>query len=211
MVTRTVEVPPERFPGWVERYAASHPGTRVVSAGGGLRLEAGAGATATVVPLLRYDAGPATAPDDLIAALAEHAAREVPTALLLVRRGGYAVGLACAGRLLTSKVGRRYVQSRTAAGGWSQQRFARRRAGQAHELVRAAAQAWTGLPSGPKAQVLVTGGDRSLVEELRAEPALRALRGLAVVRHLDVPDPRLTVLEDAARRCQALLVTVQEP
>ena len=43
------------------------------------------------------------------------------------RRGGYAVGLASGGGFTASKVGSRHVQSRTAAGGWSQQRFARRR------------------------------------------------------------------------------------
>jgi peptide subunit release factor 1 (eRF1) len=35
------------------------------------------------------------------------------------------------GRLTASKVDRQYVQGRTAAGGWSQQRFARRRDNQA--------------------------------------------------------------------------------
>ena len=42
-----------------------------------------------------------------------------------------------AGTLTAAKVGSRHVQSRTAAGGWSQQRFARRRGKQADELVDA--------------------------------------------------------------------------
>ena len=58
-----------------------------------------------------------------------------PLAVVLVRRGGYAVGVASGDRLTAHKVGTRYVQSRTAAGGWSQQRFARRRANQADGLV----------------------------------------------------------------------------
>src|SRR5699024_5847396 len=65
-------------------------------------------------------------------------------AVVLLRRGGYAIGLAHVGEngrreLRAHKSGTRYVQSRTAAGGWSQQRFARRRENQAEGLVRAAA------------------------------------------------------------------------
>ena len=52
------------------------------------------------------------------------------------------------GRLTAHKVGTRYVQSRTAAGGWSQQRFARRRANQADGLVGAAAEHAVRLLSG---------------------------------------------------------------
>lgn len=66
--------------------------------------------------------------------------RHDPLGIILVRRGGYAVGLAHGDRLTAHKVGTRYVQSRTAAGGWSQQRFARRRANQADGLVGAVAE-----------------------------------------------------------------------
>ncbi len=211
MVTRTVEVAPERLPGWVDRYAASHPGTRAGVTDDGLRLDSDSGAVAVVRPLLPFSPPPGGSDEDLVRRLADHAARETPTALVLLRRGGYAVGLACGARLLASKVGSRYVQSRTAAGGWSQQRFARRREGQARELVRSAAQAWAGLVLTETPAVLVTGGDRPLVEGLLAEPALGTARALGVARHLDVPDPRLAVLREAAARSRALLVTVREP
>jgi hypothetical protein len=177
---------------------------------GGVRLDCDTGAFAVARPLLPFPSAPDPT-EDLVALLAGHAARETPTALVLLRRGGYAVGLARGAKLLASKVGSRYVQSRTAAGGWSQQRFARRRSGQARELVRSAALAWVGLDVTTPPEVLVTGGDRALVEELLAEPPLRDVRGLGVARHLDVPDPRLAVLQDAAERSRALLVTVREP
>ncbi|MGL5852830.1 MAG: Vms1/Ankzf1 family peptidyl-tRNA hydrolase, partial [Phycicoccus sp.] len=102
MRSRVVEVEPERFDGWLERFAANNEG-------GPQRVSA----------VERFD--------------------HDPVGLVLVRRGGYAVGVAAGGRLATHKVGTRYVQSRTAAGGWSQQRFARRRANQADELVGATA------------------------------------------------------------------------
>jgi hypothetical protein len=210
MVTRTVEVPLVRVEGWVERYAATHPGLTVRAEDGGLRLDADGGASASLVPLLPFEPPPGTASSDLVAALADHAGRPLVTALVLVRRGGFAVGLARGSRLEASKVGSRYVQSRTAAGGWSQQRFARRRVGQAKELVRATAEAWAHLPRPVAPVVLVTGGDRSLSEQVLEEPAARGLRALGVARHLDVPDPRLAVLQDAAGRAHALVVTVRE-
>jgi hypothetical protein len=209
--TRTVEVPPERLVGWFERYAATHPGTVAMAAEGGVRLTADNSAAVQMSPLRPFGPDPELSGSDLVAALADHAAGPVVTALVLIRRGGYAVGVALGGDLLHSKVGSRYVQSRTAAGGWSQQRFARRREGQAKELVRAAAQAWSGLARTPAPAVLVTGGDHSLADQVLAEPALRALAGLGSARHLDLPDPRLSVLRDAAARAQALLVTLREP
>lgn len=211
MVSRTVEVPPDRLVGWFRRYAATHPGARPSYADGRVRVEANGGSSVVMTALLPF-APVADSPDDhLVPALAVHAARPTVTALVLVRRGGYAVGVAHGGELIRSKVGSRYVQSRTAAGGWSQQRFARRREGQAKELVRAAAEAWSGLEPGPAPVVLVTGGDRSLCDQVLAEPRLRRLAALGSARHLDLSDPRLAVLREAAVRAQSLLVTITEP
>ena len=211
MVTRVVEVPPDRLVGWVQRYRGTHPESVLSADDGGLLLSGPLGVHATLQPLHPFRPGPEVVADDLAAALAAHAIERAVTAVLLLRRGGYAVGVATGAELVHSKVGGRYVQSRTAAGGWSQQRFARRRAGQVQQLVRAAGQAWAAFPSHPRPTVLVTGGDRALCEQLLHEPALTAVRGLGTQRHLDVPDPRLEVLRQAAARAQALLVTVHEP
>lgn len=211
MVTRVVEVPPDRLAGWVQRYRGTHPESVLSAADGGLVLCGPLGVSATLQPLLPFRPGPEVAPADLAPALAAHAAAPAVTALLLMRRGGYAVGVATGAHLVHSKVGGRYVQSRTAAGGWSQQRFARRRAGQVQQLVRAAAQAWAALPRDPRPTVLVTGGDRTLCDQLLQEPSLTTVRGLGTERHLDVPDPRLEVLRQAASRAHAILATVIEP
>jgi len=72
---------------------------------------------------------------------------------VLIRRAGYAVGLFDGPELLASKVGSRHIHGRTAAGGWSQKRYARRRANQADEIVEAAARAADRILSG--------GADRS--------------------------------------------------
>jgi hypothetical protein len=133
-----------------------------------------------------------------------------PLAVVLVRRGGYAVGLAdAAGALTASKVGTRHVQSRTAAGGWSQQRFARRRGNQADELVRAVAEhAGRLLPRDVTGVVL--GGDRALVRSVLADPRLAWLAQLPARELYDLPDPRRSVLEDAVRRGRAVRVTIEE-
>ncbi len=162
-----------------------------------------------------------------------------PLALILVRRGGYAVGLARGGRLIAHKVGTRYVQSRTAAGGWSQQRFARRRANQADDLVGAVVEHSVRLvpphalfpadggssrahPSRPEAGVtggapgegagagLVLGGDRTLVAQVLADPRLRHTDGLPVREFYDLRDPRRNVLEEALARARSVRVTIAE-
>jgi hypothetical protein len=133
--------------------------------------------------------------------------------LLLVRRGGFAAGVAEGDRLVASKVGTRNVQGRTKAGGWSQQRYARRRAAQAGSAFAAAADAAANvvLPHRDDLDGLVTGGDRAAVRSVLADPRLRALGDLPHGRFLAVPDPRRRVLDDAVRRGRAVVVDVYDP
>jgi hypothetical protein len=143
-----------------------------------------------------------------------------PVGVVLVRRGGYACALASAGLVTAAKVGTRHVQSRTAAGGWSQQRFARRRGNQADALVDAVAghalrvllggnespaSGAAGIPAG-----LVVGGDRTLVGEVLDDSRLRALSGLRRRELYDLPDPRRDVLERAVERGRAVRVTLTD-
>ena len=133
-----------------------------------------------------------------------------PLAVLLVRRGGYAVGVASGDGLTAHKVGTRYVQSRTAAGGWSQQRFARRRANQADGLVGAAAEHAVRLLTGIRPVGLVVGGDKALVAALLDDDRLAGLRALPRRELYDLPDPRLDVLRRAVERGRAARVTIEE-
>lgn len=136
----------------------------------------------------------------------------LPLAVLLIRRGGYAVAaIAGDGRVAGHKVGTRYVQSRTAAGGWSQQRFARRRANQADALVGAVqghlerVLREVGDPAG-----LLTGGDRRLTAEVLTSPRLAALRTLPAREIEDIPDPRRAVLDEAIDRARAYAVAIDD-
>ncbi len=138
-----------------------------------------------------------------------------PLVVVLVRRGGYAVGLARGGRLGVHKVGSRYVQSRTAAGGWSQQRFARRRANQADALVRSVAeQVVRVLPDGMRSVGplggLVLGGDRTLCAEVLTDARLAWLAELPRRELYDLGDPRLDQLRRAVERGSAIRVTIGE-
>jgi peptide subunit release factor 1 (eRF1) len=124
--------------------------------------------------------------------LVEHVLRDRRIGVLLVRRGGYAAGMFDGKRLVTSKVGSSYVQGTTKAGGWSQQRYARRRANQANAAFADAADAAARVLDGQHLDALVAGGDREAVKAVLAD---RRLAGLEPIGPwLTVKDPKLRIL-----------------
>ena len=118
---------------------------------------------------------------------------------MLVRLGGFAVGVFEGERLVVSKVGARFVKGRHKKGGSSSGRFRRRREGQERELIDAAA-AEAARVLGPwrdRVTHVALGGDRAAVTRVLAARAdLGWLEPLAVERFFDVPDPRRRVLDD---------------
>jgi hypothetical protein len=207
---KDVTVPPERLGRWLEGFADRHgessyvaqPDVVLVTAVDGARAEC----FVPFPPLVVDEAQP-------YGGLLAHARRERRVGLLLVRRGGYAAGIFAGGSLLTSKVGSRHVQGRTAAGGQSQQRFARRREKQAREAFGAAADvaARILLPSVDELDAVVLGGDKAAVAQVMDDPRLRPLADLVVGPRLAVPDPRLAVLKDTPAQFRAVRITVSEP
>jgi hypothetical protein len=104
------------------------------------------------------------------------------------------------------------VHGRSAAGGWSQHRFARRREGQVRQALQAAAEDALSV-LGPQVATLdgvVLGGDQHALDTLRADRRLAPVFALAAPRVLDVPDPRRAVLDDAAARARAVEIVVRE-
>jgi hypothetical protein len=199
---RWVDVAPQRLTRWLENFATRHgPWTAA-----GLLLTAEDGATAEL------SAPPGTPPVHDLEALQREAAAPRRLGLLLARKGAVAVGVAVGPELVASKVDTHYVQGRTAAGGWSQQRFARRRDNQAKAAVADAAgiAARVLLPQAGTLSALVTGGDRAAVEAILAAPTLRTLAALRAERFLDVPEPRRTVLEDAIAGARAVRIVVRD-
>jgi len=119
-------------------------------------------------------------------------------AVLLVRLGGFAVGVFEGERLLASKVGTRFVKGRHKKGGSSANRFRRRREKQERELVGAAAATALDVlePWRNKVEFAALGGDRRAVDAvLESDPGLSWLRERAVTRFFTTSDPRLRELE----------------
>lgn len=208
---KPVEVAPQRLDRWLSGFAERHGGVVEVAPGpASVVLRAGDGAVAECEvpfpPLAVHPAWP-------YAGLVDHALRDRRVGLVLLRRGGWAVGIADGPRLVESRVGRRYVQGRTAAGGWSQQRFARRREGQAAGLVEDLAAAAAELLAAPRTALdaVVTGGDRLLLKRLLADRRLEPIRDLVTQRVVEVPDPRRRVLESAVEQARAVRVRLHEP
>jgi peptide subunit release factor 1 (eRF1) len=143
--------------------------------------------------------------------LADWASPPTRLALILVRRGGYAVGLGQGSTLVAHKVGTRYVQSRTAAGGWSQHRFARRRDNQADALVGSVIEHTRRVVLATSCDALVVGGDKTLIRDVLADARLARLVELPRRELFDLPDPKLAVLEKAVRRGRAVRITLTEP
>ncbi len=231
---RWVEVPPERLMSWIVTFAQRHhgvDGSLPVScdpAGATVTFTAADGATAEChppFPPLRPGDGTAAmgpGPDAAAAfgpaagALVAHAVADRTVGVLLVRLGGYAAGVFAGSppRLVSSKTGSRPVHGRSAAGGWSQRRFARRRENQAAAALRAAADAAAEIfgrygPDGLDAVVL--GGDKRSAAGLHGAARLEKYLAKATERFLVVPDPRLAVLHDTPRAFLAIRIRLTEP
>lgn len=207
-----MEVPAERLRRWASGFEERHGTVAVDLAPDHVRLRADDGTLAELeVPWPPWSVPPSTDLGLVVGVLARHAQRSRTLGLLLVRRGGWAAGTCRDGRLLSHKSGSRYVQSRTAAGGWSQQRYARRRSGQADALVAAVVDAVAERLTPDELDGLVMGGDRQLVRAVLDHKRLAALAQLPRSPLLEVPDPKAAVLEQVAGRTLAVRVRLTEP
>lgn len=202
-----MSVPPERLARWMAGFAERHGPTSLASAPEQVVLQAQDGARAELEvpfpPLL------GEGPDAVVG----HALRERRVGVLLVRLGGHACGVVEGRTLVASKVGSRQVHGRSAAGGQSQQRFARRREGQVRVALQAAADnAFRILvPEAAGLEAVVVGGERTAVDAVLADRRLAALVPLVTGRLLDVPDPRLRVLQTAPDLLRAVHIRVVDP
>ena len=232
---RWLEVAPERFATWTGSFGERHGQLAAEASPAVLTLTAADGSIAechvpfppmTSLSVARRPAagGPGQAPGPgkppgpgeavsvgtLIAGVAAHATVPRTVAVLLVRLGGYAAGVfgGSPPELVASKTGSRLVHGRSAAGGWSQHRFARRREKQAAEALDAAAAAAVRVfgPYQGELDAVVLGGDRRTVASLRDDPRVRPYLALATDRFLTVPDPRLAILRDSPRLFRAIRI-----
>jgi hypothetical protein len=211
-MNRSVEVEAERIPRWFANFAERNGGlTEVQATADGVRAAGANGTLAEcVAPFL-----PWWSPDgDPLAALAAHVTAERRVGVLLVRLGGFAAGIFDGVDLGDSKVGSRQVHGRTSAGGWSQQRFARRRENQVDVALDSATEvaARILLPHVDSVAALVLGGERTAVDKVLADRRLSGLGAVPVEpRFLSVPDPRLNVLKETPAKFRAVTIHLTDP
>lgn len=226
---RWLDVSAERFPGWISAFDRRHrsqgqPGDSGVlgtaPADRGVAFTAPDGAIAVChPPFAESFALPSTLadPDEVAAMIAAHARAPRAVGVLLVRLGGYAAGVFTGypPKLADAKVGSRLVHGRSAAGGWSQQRFARRRVKQANEALDAAADVAVAVfgrwSPGSRLDAVVLGGDKRAVAGLRDDPRLASYLAIATERFLTVPDPKRAVLESTPKLFTAVRIRLTEP
>ena len=127
--------------------------------------------------------------------LFEALAADHVVAALLVRLGGYAVGVFEGERLVASKVGSRFVKGRHKKGGSSANRFRRRREEQERELIDAAVATAERVLEPYRARIehVALGGDRPAAA--RVAERLPWLAEKQLERFFTVPEPRQSELE----------------
>jgi Actinobacteria/chloroflexi VLRF1 release factor len=191
---REVSVGVDRLERWVAGFTERHGDTLTTSAPEVVTLVGADGAQAWIdVPF-----------PPLSGDLIEHALRRRRIGVLLVRRSGYAAGVFEGADLVASKVGSSYVQGTTKAGGWSQQRYARRRANQASAAFADAADAAVRVFADQKLDALVAGGDREAVKAVLSD---RRLAGLEPTGPwLAVKDPKLRILATMPEQFRAVRI-----
>jgi hypothetical protein len=202
-----VDVPPERMPRWIENFRARHGDFATTVDDGVLVLRAYDDTLAEC-----HRAPGARTTNDLADFLAV-AAEPRRLGLVLARSAAVAVGVADGAELRVHKVETSYVQGRTAAGGWSQQRFARRRGNQAKAAAGDAADLVLRLlvPEAAKLAAVVAGGDRRTVSTIMSDRRLDSVAALVSERFLDVPEPRYQVLADAVTAARSVRVRITDP
>jgi hypothetical protein len=206
---RRLGIAPERLARWLDGVADRHGAfTDVRVENGTVRIACADTTALTLRAPFDWTPGPA-----LLSGFTAAAREPRRAAVLLVRRGRWAVGVFDGAELVVSKVDTRLVQGRTAAGGWSQQRFARRRGNQTDALVSDAADTAVRvlLPHAASIQALFTGGDRGLVDGVLADPRLRPLAALRRQPAMDVGDPTKAVLLTTPGLFRAVDVHLVEP
>ncbi|HUD35893.1 MAG TPA: acVLRF1 family peptidyl-tRNA hydrolase [Streptosporangiaceae bacterium] len=210
---RRLDVAPQRFIGWVRSFSDRHGGITASLADDGVTYTGPDGAVARcVVPFPPLPTTSQAGAEELAELVAAHAVAERTVGVFLVRLGGYAAGVFTGSEpvLAASKVGSRLVHGRSAAGGQSQQRFARRRENQAHQALAAAADTAAAVFGPYQLDALVLGGDKRAFAAIRDDPRLAPFFAVAVDAFLTVPDPRLTVLKDTPRLFRAIKITLTD-
>jgi len=203
-----VDIPPARLAGWVIRFAARNTGIiEMVADTSGVTITAADGTVARIdVPFPPMALGNR----EPVEAVLNHCAGIGDIGMILVRAGAHSVGICRDGVVATSSTDTHYVQGRTAAGGWSQQRYARRRGNQLSAARESTADAAARVLVGRPLAALVVGGDLGSITAVLDDPRLKKVITLPRREFRDIVEPRRAVLDDVARRSLELGITVRD-
>ncbi len=206
-----VEISASRVVGWVNRFAGRNSGVSdLMASPDQLEIRAGDGTLA----MLEVPFGPMSIGGrEPVEALVNHLAGLGLLGLILVRGGAHSIGTAKDGVVLSSSTDRAYLQGRTAAGGWSQQRYARRRGNQLTASLADAASTVERvlLPFADRLGGVVLAGDAAALQRVMSESALQPLAGLPSRMFGDIPEPRRVVLDAVAQRSLVVRILVRTP
>ncbi|GLZ78897.1 hypothetical protein Afil01_37040 [Actinorhabdospora filicis] len=210
---RIIAVAPERVVRWLNGFIGRHGPSAIEQTLDGITLTAADGSVAAcALPLdERFEAE--VEPEELVEAFVERAETERVVAVVILRKGAFAIGVFRGAKLLASKVDTTYVQGRTAAGGWSQQRYARRREKQAAIALKKATEACVRVlaPFVGEIEAVVGAGDKRGIAEMLTEKRLAALGDRLLPLSMDVGEPRLNTLKDTPRQFRAVHIHLTEP
>lgn len=205
---RCVSVPADRVVRWFENFATRHGEYTLSCTSGEVIALAADGARAAVKS--GWGDIPAVGSSEELAAWL---LRDRRVGVLLVRKGAHAVGVFAGLARETSKVDTHYVQGRTKAGGWSQQRYSRRRDNQATKALNEAADEAVRLllPEVGRLEAVVCGGDGHAVsvvlEDRRLEPLLPLVSSHGV---LPTPEPRQATLAAVVETARSVTISLNE-
>lgn len=206
---RQITIPRGRLAKWLAGFENRHGAVDSSYANNILLCSAADGAQAEI----EIAFGDLEPDGDLIAAVVQQVLANRRVGAILARKGGYAVGIFEGDKLITSKVGSSYVQGKTKAGGWSQQRYARRRDNQSKKAYAEAADVVAQLltPAAASLESIAVGGDKAAIAAVLADPRLENLRALVGDRVHPTPDPRLKILQAFPEQFLAVQIRLTEP
>lgn len=216
LMSRQVEIPPERVAAWVAGFERRHGKIAAELGPGGQTLLLRAADDSWAELWQPWGPISQAALEDPVGAFAEHAVRTRRVGVIVVRRRRHAVAIVEGGEVTAAKLDQHYVQGRTAAGGWSQHRFERRRNNQARKAFEDAADdaAEFLAPEAGTLEALVTAGDRAGIAAVLADARCRPLAALAERvphdRSYGIADPTRAVLAEFPGKFRAVRVVIEE-
>ena len=211
-MTRTVYVPASRIERWLDTYTTRHGAGPVTVDGQAVVVAGTDGATARLSllwPGLQLGADPVA--DLLSAVRVRHR-----LGLVAVRADGHALGIWDGAAVVGSKRKGHYVQSRTAAGGWSQQRFARRRENQAKAAYESAAGDVSAMlePVVGTLDGILAAGNPAAIAAVLSDHRCRRTAALAAAVPLARLELRATsrdALTELTERFLSVVIRIDEP